>query len=140
MGYKGNSSKLDRHVNFKEADASLVAMFNSYKDGSVEVDIVYLDKANGEIRLNAEIDNVKDRRSILSLIHDPMKKILNGYAYPDSVNMLSLEDDIYRSLKYASNLKGAMTVDYNIHECHSKIVLGNFPKLNKQQNTGVFKC
>ena len=103
----------------KEKNYVLTIKFNSYKDGTVEVEI----EDNENIKLSSEIINfnrkefdVKVNNIILKLIKD--KVITTNY-------MATIKKRSERAIYFAKDLLGGATVDYSTYECQSCLVIKN---------------
>ena len=103
----------------KEKNYELTIKFNSYKDGTVEVEI----EDNENIKLSSEIINfsrkefdVKVNNIIFKLLKD--KVITTNY-------MESIKKRSAKAIYFAKDLLGGATVDYSTYECQSCLVIKN---------------
>ena len=101
----------------KDKKYELTIKFNSYKDGTVEVEI----EDNENIKLSSEIINfsrkefdVKVNNIILKLLKD--KVVTTNY-------MESIKKRSAKAIYFAKDLLGNGTVDYSTYECQSCLVV-----------------
>ena len=106
-------------LSLKDKKYELTIKFNSYKDGTVEVEI----EDNENIKLSSEIINfsrkefdVKVNNIIFKLLKD--KVITTNY-------MESIKKRSAKAIYFAKDLLGGTTVDYSTYECQSCLVIKN---------------
>ncbi len=123
MAYKP-ATRIFRVNEFIKDNKQITISFNSYKDGSMEIDI-----AEGEYLSKHEIanDNIEEVYIIINKVLDFLLKSIAVH----KINVNKYNPDIFRAYKFAKNMKGEMTSDYKKMDCHSKVVIAYYSTKDK---------
>lgn len=132
---KKSTKVVERHAKFIEGDsASIVVKLNSYKDGDVEVDMLYINNSKVELEVSVVLMEPTDMNKVKVQLLNPLSTIISSYT--EDVSLSTIESDIKGLLSFAVGRKGEVTHDYSIHTCHAKLIIGYFPKQNKPKIKG----
>ncbi|MGE3592889.1 MAG: hypothetical protein AB7G52_10415 [Arcobacter sp.] len=120
MSFVKSDYTISKYIDI-ETNNNISLLFNSYKDKSVEVTLT--DK-QGYINIDIDILELS-RKYINNQIIVPIKKLLNLEDIILSNKIISeIIDCILYLIKITIPFNGRPTLDYNIHTCHSKLILG----------------
>lgn len=111
---KGKLNLLEEYKNYK-----VEVKFCSWKDGSVDAIIT-----DGNITIETELISLEEME-IKNRVCSVVKKLLRDKCKKDvaPISNKTLNELVKDSVAFASKLKGAMTHDFNKHDCHSRIYL-----------------
>ena len=123
MAYKP-ATRIFRVNEFIKDNKQITISFNSYKDGSMEIDI-----AEGEYLSKHEVanDNIEEVYVIINKVLDFLLKSIAVH----KINVNKYNPDIFRAYKFAKNMKGEMTSDYKKMDCHSKVFIAYYSTKDK---------
>lgn len=126
MAYKP-ATKLFRVNEFIKDNKQVSIAFNSYKDGSMEIDI-----SNGKQTSTHEVvgDNIEE----VYIIVDKVLCFLLKDIVVGKVDVNKYHSDIFRAYKFAKNMKGEMASDYRNMDCHSKVIIAYYNKEKSVKN------
>lgn len=101
-------------------DYNLTVKFNSYKDSTIEVDIV----DNNGIKLNTILINFNRKEfdvKIINIINRLLKNKIKS-PYTNSYSN-TIKTKVEKCILFAKKLAGTVTEDYNTHECQSLLYI-----------------